>query len=77
MGRYEWYEWHEIMINDMKYNLVSIMYDMRSEKWKTIWDEWWTIFETIWYVQNAKTVVLNDNENGKILGPHALCVLMH
>ena len=20
---------------------------------------------------------LNDNENGKMLGPHALCVLMH
>ena len=22
-------------------------------------------------------VVLKDNENGKILGPHALCVLIH
>ena len=35
------------------------------------------IWKTIWYVQNASGVVLNDNENTKILGPHALCVLMH
>ena len=34
-----------------------------------IWYEWWTICEmiqrTIWYVQNASGVLLNDNENGK------------
>ena len=52
-----WYEWHEITINDMKYNPARIMYDMRTEKWETIWYEWWTICEliwkTIWYVQNA------------------------
>ena len=68
-------------MNDMKYNPVRIMYDMRTEKWETIWYEWWTIFETIWktlwYVQNANGVVLNDNENEKMLGPHALCMLMH
>ena len=29
------------------------------------------------YVWNASGVVLNDNKNGKILGPHALRVLMH
>ena len=76
-----WYEWHEITINNMKYNLVRIMYDMRTEERETIWYEWWTICEMIWkmiqYVQNASGVVLNDNENGKMLGPHALCVLMH
>ena len=72
-----WYEWHEVTINDMKYNPVSIMYDMRTKEWEKIWYEWWTISEMIWYVQNAKRVVLNDNENGKMLGPHALCVLMH
>ena len=72
-----WYEWHEITINDMKYNLHRIMYDMRTEEWETIWYEWWTICEMIWYVQNASKVVLNDNENGTMLGPHALCVLIH
>ena len=76
-----WYEWHEITINDMKYNPVRIMYDLRTEEWETIWYEWWTISETIWkmiwYVHNASGVVLKDNENGKVLGPHALCVLMH
>ena len=72
-----WYEWYEITINDMKYNPVRIMYDMRIEEWEIIWYEWWTISETIWYVQNASGVVLNSNENGKILGPHALCVLMY
>ena len=57
------------------------MYDMRTKEWETIWYEWWTISEmiwkTIWYVQNASGVVLNDNENGKMLAPHALCVFMH
>ena len=76
-----WYEWHEIMINGMKYNPVRIMYDLRTEKWETIWQEWWTVSETIWkmirYVHNASGVVLKDNENVKVLGPHALCVLMH
>ena len=64
----------------MKYNPVRIMYDLRIEGWETIWHEWWTIFETIlkmiWYVHNASGVVLKDNENGKVLGPHALCVLI-
>ena len=63
----------------MKYNPVRIMYDLRIEGWETIWHEWWTIFETIWkmiwYVHNANGVVLNDNENEKMLGLHALlCV---
>ena len=52
------------------------MYDMRTEEWETIWYEWCAICEmiwkTIWNVQNASGVVLNDNENGKMLGPHAL-----
>ena len=61
-----WYEWHEITINDMKYNPVRIMYDMRTEKWETICEMIW---KTIWYVQNASGVVLNDNKNGKMLGP--------
>ena len=26
----------------------------------------------IWYVWNTSGVVLNDNENGKMLGPHVL-----
>jgi len=30
------------------------------------------IWETVWYVWNASGVELNDNENGKMLGPHAL-----
>ena len=30
------------------------------------------IRKMIWYVWNASEVVLNDNENGKMLGPHAL-----
>ena len=76
-----WYEWHEITINDMKYNPVRIMYDMRTKERETIWYEYWTIGEMIWkmiqYVQNASWVVLNDNENRKMLGPHTLCVLMH
>ena len=76
-----WYEWHEITINIMKYNPIRIMYDLRTEEWEMIWHEWWTISETIWkmiwYVHNASRVVLKDNENGKVLGPHALCVLMH
>ena len=76
-----WYEWHEITINGMKYNPIRIMYDLRTEEEKTIWHEWWTISKTIWkmiwYVHNASGVVLNDNANGKILGPHALCVPMH
>ena len=76
-----WYEWHEITINDMKYNPDRIMYDMKTEEWETIWYEWWMICEMIWkmiwYVQNASGVVSNDNENGKMLGPHALSVLMH
>ena len=76
-----WYEWHEITENSMKYNPVRIMYDLRTKKWETIWYEWWTISETIWkmiwYVHNTSRVVVNDNENGKILGRHALCVLMH
>ena len=75
------YEWHEITINDMKYNPVRIIYDLRIEGWETIWHEWWTISETIWkmiwYVHNVSGVVLKDNENEKVLGPHALCVLMH
>ena len=75
------YEWHEITINDMKYNPVRIMYDLRIEGWETTWHELWTISETIWnmiwYVHNASGVVLKDNENGKVLGPHASCVLMH
>ena len=43
-----WFEWHEITINDMKYNLDRIMYDMRTEEWETIWYEWWMICEMIW-----------------------------
>ena len=73
-----WYEWHEITINDMKYNPIRIMYDLKIEEWETIWYEWWTISETIWkmiwYGHNASGVVLKDNENGKVLEPHALCV---
>ena len=30
------------------------------------------IWKMVWFVQNTSGVVLNDNENGKILGPHAL-----
>ena len=26
-----WYEWHEITINDMKYNPIRIMYDLRTK----------------------------------------------
>ena len=46
-----WYEWHEIMINGMKYNPVRIIYDSRTEEWETICYEWWTISETYekWY----------------------------
>ena len=28
------YEWHDITINEMKYNPVRIMHDMRTEKWE-------------------------------------------
>ena len=34
------------------------------------------IFKMIWYLWNASRVILNNNDNGKILGPHAICVLM-
>ena len=34
-----WYEWHEITINDMKYNPVRIMYDLRPEEREMIWYE--------------------------------------
>ena len=27
--------------------------------------------DMIWYEEDASEVVLNDNENGKVLGPHA------
>ena len=33
------YKWHEITINDMKYNPIRIMYDMWTEKWEMIWYE--------------------------------------
>ena len=65
----------------MKYNPVRIMYDLRTEEWETICYKWWTISETIWkmiwYVHNASGVVLKNNEKRKVLGPHALCVLVH
>ena len=38
-----WYEWHEITINDVKYNPTRIMYDMRIENFEMIWYEWKTI----------------------------------
>ena len=34
-----WYEWHEIPINDMKYNSLRLIYDMRNEKREMIWYE--------------------------------------
>ena len=74
-----WYEWHEITINDMKYNPVRIMYDLRTKKWETIWYEWWKISETIWkmiwYVLNASEVVLKDNEIVEVVGTSCImCV---
>ena len=57
-----WYECHEIMINGMKYNPVKIMYDIRNDT-------------TL--MKNDREVIFDNVENGKILGPHAFCVLMH
>ena len=37
------YEWYDITINEMKYNLVRIMHDMRIGKWEKIWYECKTI----------------------------------
>ena len=35
-----WYEWHEIKTNDMKYNPVRIMYDMKNDMIWMINDMW-------------------------------------
>ena len=46
----------------MKYNPVKIMYDIRNDT-------------TL--MKNDREVIFDNVENGKILGPHAFCVLMH
>ena len=58
------YKWHDITINEMKYNLVRIMHDMRIEKWEKIWYECKTI-------ARLYLIML------KMEKYWALCVLMH
>ena len=66
--RHKWYDMFDMQNNELAWNITSVY---AWKIWQTIWE---TIWKTIWYVRNASGVVLNDNTNGKMLGPHAsLC----
>ena len=66
-----WYEWHEITVNDMKYNPLEL-----CMIWEMIWYEDWNMRNDMIWMRNDSGVIFNNVENGKILWPHALCVLM-
>ena len=58
-----WMIWYIDMQNDeLAWNITPI------HAWK-IWEKIWKM---IWYEEDASGIVLNDNENEKMLGPHAL-----
>ena len=80
-----WHVYDMIYYDAICYGMICIWWNVMLKAWDvrlcllncvyTAWYEWWKICEMIWkmiwYVQNASGVVLNDNENGKMLGPHA------
>ena len=42
------------------------------ERYDKLINDMWNDMKNIWYVRNAGRVILNDNKNEKMLGPHIL-----